>query len=57
MSKLERMVIFRKILGHFINIYNYVWLFFEIHAQRFIFIAFVLLCVSDVSIFISYPLA
>nr|XP_031827665.1 piezo-type mechanosensitive ion channel component isoform X1 [Nomia melanderi] len=48
MSKLERMALFRKIMKHLVNFYNYVWLFLEIHMQKIIFISVMLLCVNDV---------
>ncbi|XP_076644272.1 piezo type mechanosensitive ion channel component isoform X3 [Halictus rubicundus] len=48
MSKLERIALFRKIMNHLVNFYNYVWLFLEIHMQKIIFTSVILLCVNDV---------
>ncbi|XP_015610142.1 piezo-type mechanosensitive ion channel component isoform X3 [Cephus cinctus] len=48
MSKLERKALFQRILKHFINFYNYIWLFLEIHMQKIIFVSLVLLCINDV---------
>ncbi|XP_076388823.1 piezo type mechanosensitive ion channel component isoform X5 [Megachile rotundata] len=48
MSKLERVALFRKIVGHLVNFYNYTWLFLEIHMQKIVFISVILLCVNDV---------
>ncbi|XP_076285708.1 piezo type mechanosensitive ion channel component isoform X3 [Lasioglossum baleicum] len=48
MSKLERIALFRKIMDHLVNFYNYVWLFLEIHMQKVIFTSVILLCVNDV---------
>ncbi|XP_078033569.1 piezo type mechanosensitive ion channel component isoform X1 [Augochlora pura] len=48
MSKLERIALFRKIITHLVNFYNYVWLFFELHMQKIIFTSVMLLCVNDV---------
>lgn len=49
MSKLERIALFRKLMTHVVNCYNYTWLFLEIHMQKVIFISIVLLCIDDVS--------
>ncbi|CAK9812745.1 Piezo-type mechanosensitive ion channel component [Anthophora plagiata] len=48
MSKLERLALFRKIVEHILNFYNYTWLFLEIHMQKIIFISVILFCVNDV---------
>ncbi|XP_017788930.1 PREDICTED: piezo-type mechanosensitive ion channel component [Habropoda laboriosa] len=48
MSKLERLALFRKIVEHVLNLYNYTWLFLEIHMQKIIFISVMLFCVNDV---------
>lgn len=36
-------------MEHLWNFYNYIWLFFEIHMQKIIFISLMLFCVNDVS--------
>nr|XP_034178628.1 piezo-type mechanosensitive ion channel component isoform X2 [Osmia lignaria] len=48
MSRLERIALFRKVIGHLVNFYNHTWLFLEIHMQKIIFISVILLCVNDV---------
>ncbi|XP_076240297.1 piezo type mechanosensitive ion channel component [Calliopsis andreniformis] len=48
LSSLERIALIRKILGHLRNVYNYTWLFLEIHMQKIIFISVMLMCVNDV---------
>ncbi|XP_033209745.1 piezo-type mechanosensitive ion channel component isoform X3 [Belonocnema kinseyi] len=48
MSKMERLAFFRKIVKHMYSFYNYVWLFFELHMQKIIFISLMLLCTNDV---------
>lgn len=50
MSKIERMAFLRKIMKHMYSLYNHVWLFFELHMQKIIFISLMLLCSNDVSI-------
>lgn len=50
MSKIERMAFLRKIMKHMYNLYNHVWLFFELHMQKIIFISLMLLCSNDVSV-------
>ncbi|XP_043467301.1 piezo-type mechanosensitive ion channel component isoform X6 [Leptopilina heterotoma] len=48
MSKIERMAFLRKIMKHMYSLYNHVWLFFELHMQKIIFISLMLLCSNDV---------
>ncbi|XP_061939821.1 piezo-type mechanosensitive ion channel component isoform X3 [Apis cerana] len=48
MSKIELVALFSDITTHVKNFYNYIWLFFEIHMQKIIFISVMLLCVNDV---------
>ncbi|XP_015433608.1 PREDICTED: piezo-type mechanosensitive ion channel component [Dufourea novaeangliae] len=48
MSKIERIALFRRIITHLVNFYNYIWLFLEIHMQKIIFTSVMLLCVNDV---------
>ncbi|XP_043794747.1 piezo-type mechanosensitive ion channel component isoform X2 [Apis laboriosa] len=48
MSKIELVALFSDIIMHVKNVYNYIWLFFEIHMQKIIFISVMLLCVNDV---------
>ncbi|XP_006609654.1 piezo-type mechanosensitive ion channel component [Apis dorsata] len=48
MSKIELVALFSDIMMHVKNVYNYIWLFFEIHMQKIIFISVMLLCVNDV---------
>ncbi|XP_026674428.1 piezo-type mechanosensitive ion channel component isoform X4 [Ceratina calcarata] len=48
MSKLERIALFREIIECLGNIYNYTWLFLEIHMQKIIFLSVMLYCVNDV---------
>ncbi|KAK2582220.1 hypothetical protein KPH14_004571 [Odynerus spinipes] len=48
MSRIERIALVRDILHHLANFYSYTWLFLEIHMQKIIFIALILLCVDDV---------
>lgn len=50
MSKIELVALFSDIMMHVKNVYNYIWLFFEIHMQKIIFISVMLLCVNDVSL-------
>lgn len=50
MSKIELVALFSDITTHVKNFYNYIWLFFEIHMQKIIFISVMLLCVNDVSL-------
>ncbi|XP_026300508.1 piezo-type mechanosensitive ion channel component isoform X8 [Apis mellifera] len=48
MSKIEFVALFSDITTHVKNFYNYIWLFFEIHMRKIIFISVMLLCVNDV---------
>ncbi|KAK1122195.1 hypothetical protein K0M31_009421 [Melipona bicolor] len=48
MSKLERVALFHKLVKHVWNIYNYTWLFLEIHMQKIIFVSVMIFCVNDV---------
>ncbi|XP_043493596.1 piezo-type mechanosensitive ion channel component isoform X2 [Polistes fuscatus] len=48
MSRLERIELIRNLMNHLVHIYNYSWLFLEIHMQKIIFISLILLCVNDV---------
>lgn len=48
MSKIELVALFSDITTHVKNFYNYIWLFFEIHMRKIIFISVMLLCVNDV---------
>ena len=50
MSKLERIALIRKTINHVKNFYNYIWLILEIHMQKIIYIALILLCINDVSL-------
>lgn len=53
MSKLERMVLIRSFLKHLVTVYNYVWLFLEIHMRKIVLISVILLCVNDVSFYLE----
>ncbi|XP_017766739.1 PREDICTED: piezo-type mechanosensitive ion channel component isoform X2 [Eufriesea mexicana] len=48
MSRLERIALFHQIMEQLWNLYNYTWLFLEIHMQKIIFISVMLFCVNDV---------
>lgn len=50
MSKIEFVALFSDITTYVKNFYNYIWLFFEIHMRKIIFISVMLLCVNDVSL-------
>lgn len=50
MSKIELLALFGDIITRVKSVYNYIWLFFEIHMQKIIFISVMLLCVNDVSL-------
>lgn len=50
MSKLERLQLFHKVIQQFLNLYNYTWLFLEIHMQKIIFVSVMIFCVNDVSL-------
>ncbi|XP_048267514.1 piezo-type mechanosensitive ion channel component isoform X10 [Bombus terrestris] len=48
MSKLERLQLLHNVIQQLLNLYNYTWLFFEIHMQKIIFISVMIFCVNDV---------
>ncbi|XP_050591068.1 piezo-type mechanosensitive ion channel component isoform X9 [Bombus affinis] len=48
MSKLERLQLLHNVMQQLLNLYNYTWLFFEIHMQKIIFISVMIFCVNDV---------
>ncbi|XP_076679384.1 piezo type mechanosensitive ion channel component isoform X2 [Andrena cerasifolii] len=48
MSKLDRLALFRKVVNSLRNLYDYSWLFLEIHMQKIIFLSVMFLCVNDV---------
>lgn len=50
MSKLERLQLLHNVIQQLLNLYNYTWLFFEIHMQKIIFISVMIFCVNDVSL-------
>lgn len=50
MSKLERLQLLHNVMQQLLNLYNYTWLFFEIHMQKIIFISVMIFCVNDVSL-------
>ncbi|XP_066587552.1 piezo-type mechanosensitive ion channel component [Prorops nasuta] len=48
MSRLERLALYRNLMKHAANVYNYTWLFLEIHMLKIIFFSVIILCVNDV---------
>lgn len=56
MSKLEKLALLRYLKGYLYSIYNNTWLFLEIHMQKIVLISFVLLCINDVSLLLSFNL-
>ena len=49
---MERKALLKSFLKSLQQIYNYVWLFLEIHMQKIIFISLMLLCIKDVRLLI-----